>query len=573
MSRIASRLALDDNRTPALTEPIVSPSAPGWMLPLLASFICAACVYIWFLEPWGHDTYFHLQRLQDIEGQLSRGQFHAYFAENVAQGKGLPVWSFYSQWVYWPAILFRVLGASPLVALKIVYCVFLVVPCVGCLRLLRLHADERTALFGTLLFMTANYVIGEVFVRSAYAEFLSVAPLPLLLVSLHRTLLDGRRRDGVALVLLTAVMMLFHLLSFMNAVCILTVYAAYVVTRWRLPPRHLLRLVPLLVLALGLTAFYWLPAVIETRYVLGAKGVPTPLNRTFLTIQRYLKFISITNLGFVLTLIAGLVAGGLLLRLRRDNRAGRFAGWPLLAGIAIYVFLTLRISEPLYTHFPLLASTLWVWRVLFPLTLLVVIFVTSNLDVLSRRLRSDAALAAISVLAVLQAAIVVGWDTAQFFSAGRTAPQEIERMLGIANSELRGFGVDEYLPDPQKVPRPETECRSVRVVSPHGPYERGIATAHADAGDCIHIPRYWNVRYAASINGEPVPVFANAAQEVLIVAGARSGAIEVWARRPGYVTFSALLSLCALVLLVIRTVLSQRVVSRLGYSRQSHGTI
>src|SRR5688572_6393012 len=106
-----------DRRSTTSISP-VSPLLPmrsrAWPLHLLlAGFVAVACIYMSFLEPWGHDTWFHLQRLQDVEQQLGRGQLRMHFAENAAQGKGIPVWVYYSQWVYLPALLPRSLGVSP----------------------------------------------------------------------------------------------------------------------------------------------------------------------------------------------------------------------------------------------------------------------------------------------------------------------------------------------------------------------------------------------------------------------------------------------------------------------------
>jgi hypothetical protein len=518
---------------------------------LLICFVAAACVYMFFLEPWGHDTWFHLQRLQDIEQQFGRGQLRAYFAENAAQGKGLPVWIYYSQWIYWPAMLFRSLGVSPLISLKLVYCIFLFVCSVGCYQLLKIETDEGTGALGALLFMTTNYVIGEVFQRSAYAEFLSVALLPPLLLAIHRNLRHGDRRSGMTLVLLASLMILFHPLSFMNAGCALVAYSAYVTIHWRVPYRQVIRLVPLFLLALGLTAFYWLPAVIETRYVLGGEGVPTPLQETFLTAKRYFNFSSVTNLGFVLTLLTAVVAGFLLLHRHLPNGSMKRSSWPLLAGIVIYIFLTLRISESLYTAIPFLASNLWVWRVLFPMVLLIVIFVTRNLQKLPLRLRNDTVLGALAGLAILQAAVFVLWNSASELSISRVEIREIEQKLAFESRQTAGFGIDEYLPHPRTRPSSSEDCPAVRTVSPHERYEMSFVIHPDDADACIHVPRYWNTRYAASIDGNPTPVYANITGEILIVPEGKAGVLTLRFTRPTYVTFATVLASVAALLLLI----------------------
>lgn len=517
---------------------------------LLTGFVTAACVFIFFLEPWGHDTWFHIQRMLDIEGQISRGDWYAHFADNAAEGKGLPVWIYYSQWIYWPPILLKSLGVSTLISLKICYCILLIVCSAGCHRLLKLHGDHGLAVLGSLLFITSNYVIGDIFQRSAYAEFCSVAFLPFLLVAIHRTLLEPARGPMTALTLLAGIMVLAHPLSFMNAGWALLAYTAYVTIRCRVAAPALLRVVVLLLLALALTSFYWLPAVIETPYVLGAEGLPTPLNGTFLTIPRYLRFHSVLSLGLVLTTCAIVVAGSLIIRRGKSNASGPAASWPLVAGIFWYLFLTLRASEPLYSTVPFLASSLYVWRLLFPLTLIVVLFVVLNIHSLPRWLRGERALNGVAMLAVIQGVVFVLFSTWSDISTERLGIDEINGELAKEKTRMEGFGIDEYLPQPRVLPRAGTECPSATTVIPSGRTDLSFVIAD-NASACIHVPRYWNVRYAAYVSGQPIPVFADSSGEILLLPEGRSGVAELRFTRPSYVTFSAYLSVATAILLVV----------------------
>lgn len=525
---------------------------------LLIGFLAAACAYLFLLEPWGHDTWFHLQRLLDIEQQAGWGHLRAHFADNAAQGKGLPVWIYYSQWVYWPALLLSSLGLGPLIALKTVYCAALVICCVGCYRLLRLHVSDGDAAFGTLLFMTSNYVIGEVFQRSAYAEFLSVALLPLLLVALHGIVLQSGRRSTTAFAVIASLMILFHPLSFMNAGLILVAYAAYIAVSARIPFLRLLRVVPPFALALALSAFYWLPAVVETRFVQAGAGARTPLRETFLTIGSYLNFSGITNLGFVLSLLGPVVAFCLILRARRPDARQERSAWPLALGILAYVFLTLRISEPLYSSYSFLAANLWVWRVLFPMVLLAVVFVTVNLGVLPTWLRTGRVRGTIAGLSVLQAVAMVAWNTASEVSLRHVGLQEIRDTVADEFHRVEDFGIDEYLPNPRTMPRLDDDCRTVRSAARGGRYDMRMTITAVDAGRCIHVPRYWNTRYKAWIAGVETPVYATEDGEILLVPGGRSGQLHLRFTQPGYVKQSALLSVVALVMLVFSFAFQQK---------------
>jgi len=171
-----------------------------------------------------------------------------------------------------------------------------------------------------------------------------------------------------------------------------------------------------------------------------------------------------------------------------------------------------------------------------------VILVIDNLQLLPQWLRSDRVIGAVAGLAVLQAAIFVVWRTAPDLSIGRTDPQKIESIVAQGSLQMEDFGVDEYLPDVRKIPGPGEACRDLRSISPAGRYELSFEIAAGDADACIHIPRFWNVRYAASIDGEATPVYANADGEILIVPAGQHGRFDLRLTRPAYVTGSMLLS-------------------------------
>jgi hypothetical protein len=78
-----------------------------------------------------------------------------------------------------------------------------------------------------------------------------------------------------------------------------------------------------------------------------------------------------------------------------------------------------------------------------------------------------------------------------------------------------------------------------------------VRIAPEDADACIHVPRYWNTRYAASIDGEATPVYASTDGEIVIVPDGRSGALTLRFTRPSYVSFSMYLSVAAALVLLI----------------------
>ena len=194
---------------------------------LLAGFVAVACIYMSFLEPWGHDTWFHLQRLQDVEQQLGRGQLRMHFAENAAQGKGIRVGLLLAVGLPAGAVAAFARCQSAHLAqdrlLRLSDCSLR-----GCYRLLKREADSYSGIRDASLRdleLRHRRDLPAVGVRRVSKR----RAAPLLLVALQRTLLRQNRRAPAALVLLATLMILFDPLSFMNAGYAIAAYAVYVV--------------------------------------------------------------------------------------------------------------------------------------------------------------------------------------------------------------------------------------------------------------------------------------------------------------------------------------------------------
>ena len=84
-----------------------------------------------------------------------------------------------------------------------------------------------------------------------------------------------------------------------------------------------------------------------------------------------------------------------------------------------------------------------------------------------------------------------------------------------------------------------------------GRYHMSFVIAPDDAETCVHVSRYWNTRYAAWIDGEATPVYADTAGEIVIVPRGRVGELTLRYTRPAYVSFSESLSAAAAALLLI----------------------
>ena len=140
----------------------------------------------------------------------------------------------------------------------------------------------------------------------------------------------------------------------------------------------------------------------------------------------------------------------------------------------------------------------------------------------------------------------------------RLSREEIETQVAIESQRVGDFGIDEYLPNPNHVPRPPGPCREVLNVPRGGRYEVSFNLGAGHADSCIHIPRFWNTRYEARFDGKVLPVYADSNGEILISTRGRAGRIDLRFGQPAYVTAASLVSLIALALLLATLAAARR---------------
>jgi hypothetical protein len=220
-----------------------------------------------------HDGLFHAYRLAALDRAVRVGVLYPRWFPELAFGYGQPVLNFYGPLSYYWGLPYMLLGASPALALKLVFATALIASALGMYLFARLHLGRGPAIVATLAYAYLPYHLADLYVRGAAAEFLAFAWFPLVLWAFHRLIQDGARRKftqvGLAALLLAA-LVLTHSLSALIFIPVLAIYVLVLLIRehkslnWR---RTAAALATTSALALLFTAFYWLPVLTESQYV------------------------------------------------------------------------------------------------------------------------------------------------------------------------------------------------------------------------------------------------------------------------------------------------------------------
>ncbi len=326
----------------------------------------------------GHDFDFHLVSWFEAATQIVHGNLHPHWAFTPAWNAGEPRFVFYPplSW-YLGALLGLVV---PWTSTPAVYTwIALAAAGLACHRLLRAFAPPATALLVAALYIVNPYMLFTAYERTAYAELLSAAFLPSLLLGILR---PRPTIPGIAVPL--ALLWLTNAPAAVLATYSLALLAFARLLQIEVPGlrKHLpvayegsrklvLTTVAGTVLGLGLAAFYILPAALERKYV----EIALVRAQSLLITDNFL-FAHTGDAAHDAVLHTASVIAAALLALTAAALAAAFAGnqrarsplLPVAVLAAAIAFLLTSLSTPIWLHAPQLAFLQFPWRFLAMLT-------------------------------------------------------------------------------------------------------------------------------------------------------------------------------------------------------------
>lgn len=246
-------------------------SRPGrpWLLGLLAALAISAAVWWPVTLPSfdfapTHDGEYHLRRLFLLEHSLQAGLWYPRWLPDLFMGFGYPLFNFYAPLTYYLGVAAIRLGLDTYGALQTVTAGAVLIGTAGMYTL-------ATGLLGTAprgLFAAAAYVLApypflhNLYLRGAVPEMWGVALVPWVLWAGLQAYGRASIAASASLTLALSALVLLHNLSALIGVGLLLPWVAVLAAM----DRHVAgirAIVAATAAALGLTAFFWLPALGE----------------------------------------------------------------------------------------------------------------------------------------------------------------------------------------------------------------------------------------------------------------------------------------------------------------------
>ncbi|MBI5876292.1 MAG: hypothetical protein HZB53_01470 [Chloroflexi bacterium] len=340
------------------------------------------------------DGALHLFRTFELARAWADGVLYPRIAPDFAYGYGYPIFNYYAPLFYFLSQAFHVVGINLEWAVKLAIVLTFYAYPVGMYLWVRdmfgAFSDGRfrreAALAAGVAYLYAPYRFYEAFIQGDYPQFLALALVPFCLWA--ATPSAPRRARPVAFVLAYGALVVAHNITALIATPLIGVYMLFVLARGasrsaalgdRL--RYALTMAGAVALAVGLTAFFWWPALGEQQYVRIEK-----LTHGFFDFRNY--FLSLNdllapntppdiagvnpyipfNLGPVALVLSALVVLLAAVRALAARVRGRHAGAPFalltfcVGATLALAAMTLPLSTPLWSSVPLLPLTEFPWR-------------------------------------------------------------------------------------------------------------------------------------------------------------------------------------------------------------------
>lgn len=357
----------------------------GYILPVLA-LLLASYVPVW---PLFNSEYFPIHddtqvvRVIEMGRALRDGQFPVRWVADLGFGYGYPIFNFYGPLPYYIGGMIYAVGVPALVATKIMFGAGVILPSIVLFAVTRGVVGWQGALVASILYLYAPYHAVQVYVRGAVGEYWILMFWPLLL---HAALRAGENRYRARSMLIGAIGLAGSILShtllgyatafFWGAGAFL--YAVIHAIRNRFDKRAYIVPAGVMVGGLGLSAFFWLPAVFEMGYT----NVAAQISNTANYHDHFLCMIQLWSsawgfggsaagcfrdgmsfmLGKIHILVSGIVLAGWIIG-RVTYRRRLYVMYALVCTFT-GIFLTLSVSKPIWAILPMFAYMQYPWRFL-----------------------------------------------------------------------------------------------------------------------------------------------------------------------------------------------------------------
>ena len=316
----------------------------------------------------------HFLRVSQLDMLVQQGILWPRWSPGMVFGYGYPLFNFYPILTLYPVLIFHHMGLSLLQGWNLSLALSVLTSGLTMYLWARQVMARRGAFVAAVAYMLAPYQLYDVYWRGTLTESLTLPLLPLILWTALRVAQERRWRYALVGALGYATLLLMHAPASLIFTLVLLPYLLMLILKAQDRCTVIPQLAGILLLGLGLAAFFLLPAYIEKSQVQFWRAIASSdtanFRNNFMSLPELFReggrdghwFLydpfPPPSLGVVTPLLAaiGVLATGWW-RTRIDKTHRYHFIWASLTLIGVIVMM-LPISAPVWSHTPLLNSVL-----------------------------------------------------------------------------------------------------------------------------------------------------------------------------------------------------------------------
>ena len=404
------------------------------------------------------------------------GDFVGRWVPDVIHGNGYPMFNFYAPFFSYLSAFLMLLSVPAFWAFNLsIYLVLL-----GSGITMYLFAREiwgkQGGLLAAVAYLVVPYHILDLYARGALAELTAFVFFPLVMRAIYRTMREIRLSDILIGIISTAALILSHNIAAMFFCSFSFAYLIYLFLTE--PKRSMPKLLASLSIFTGgifLTTYFWLPALMEKKYV--------QIERLLVGIYDYHRnFISFSQLvlpswpkkgdelSFMIGPIQLVLALAVVLLWFKVAHAIKDSARQVVffvMAMIVSILLTLPLSEPIWKHVPLLAFAEFPWRFLMCSTAAVSVLTGGFIFLFKEELRGKAMWAVCLILALGSA---FSWHAFGYQNIKYTSAKEyLWASYPMDNMEYLPKTVTLFIPNPS-LPKLEMISGQMNIIQQQKKY-------------------------------------------------------------------------------------------------------
>lgn len=237
-----------------------------YLLIILLSIFPIVPMFFTSLLPHTHDGLVHLARIAAYFKALSDGQIPVRWAGDLNYGYGMPLFNFMYQLPYLISSFFVFLGFGLVISFKVTLALSFILAGIFMLGFSKaFFGDYKKAFTVTIFYQYMPFRLIEVLVRGSFGEIYTYAFLPLALWGLTLLFKKLNYKYLILTSVATGLLVISH-----NAISLVFFIVIFgFVFFFGKNIKHYFWGLTALFLGLMLSAFYWLPAILEHKYTYG----------------------------------------------------------------------------------------------------------------------------------------------------------------------------------------------------------------------------------------------------------------------------------------------------------------